>query len=328
MYTERSLNAAIKAVADMAEEVSLHTSGTASGYTKKSEATGDPVMDMWLGFPGHLRRMRRRGDWERVADLNVESHVSLQGVVTTSRSQRSARQTTLSWERLSEEDADFLEEIALTSPQPDGTVAVVDPDAVQRNLLTAEHSRGRPSPGYQSAATEHLHGVSGAGTMAVGMYKGMRVMCTRGVESGTEISWRHAYYGDRGWPVMPGWPVYFAADTEDTVMGFGRVRLKFHDWDGNVLKSAAGEDGSGMCEADAPDGSAFVSPRLVLTDDVPDLEMLGAARMAYAKFDAEDYRPLGNGCPVYSVVEYSVEPFMPWRDVSIELQEVRAHAYR
>lgn len=302
--------------------------GTADGFAGASVATGAPVVDMWLGPLGLLHRLAERGQWERTPDLGVESHVSLYGTVTTSRARRAPRSTTLSWDRLERVDADALEEITLVPARSDPTIAVVDPDAAGGNLLTPEQSRGRPGPGGVPVAVEHLYQVTGPGTMTVGLVDGVRYAVVDGAASGTSVQWLHPYYGLRGWPVMPGWPVYMSVALADNALAnAGRLWLTFHDHTGAVIASAAGLQGDGQCQADAPAGAATVSPHLIVGEDAPGLRLLGEARLSYAPQPA-DARPLGNGCPVYSVVSLSDTPALPWRSTTLTLQEVRTHAYR
>ena len=315
------------ATGDGAEGV-LVLYGEADGFAGASVATGVPVRDMWLGPVGMLHRMRRRGEWERTPDLGVEQHVSLYGTVTTSRARRAPRTTTLSWSRLERVDADALEEITLVPARSDPTIAVIDPDAAGGNLLTPEQSRGRPGPGSAPVAVEHLYRVTGPGTMTAGLVAGVRYAVVDGAASGTDITWLHPYHGARGWPVMPGWPVYMAVALADNALAnAGRLWLTFHDHTGAVIASAAGLQGDGQCQADTPEGAATVSPHLIVSEDAPGLRLLGEARLSYAPLP-DGSRPLGNGCPVYSVTSYSDTPALPWRSTTLALQEVRTHAYR
>jgi len=299
--------------------------GHADGFAGASVATGRPVRDMWIGPLGLLHRMRQRGEWERTPDLGVNQHVSLHGTVTTSRARRAPRTTTLAWDRLDRQDADALEEITLVPARADATIAVIDPDAAGGNLLTPEQSRGRPGPGAAPVAVEHLYQVTGPGTMTVGLVGGVRYAVTNNATAGTDIRWLHPYYGVRGWPVMSGWPVYMTAALTG-LAAIGRLWLTFHDYAGGVIGSAAGLVGDGQCQADAPPGAVTVSPHLIVSEDASGLHLLGEARLSYAPPD--DERPLGNGCPIYSVVEYSDTPALPWRSTTLSLQEVRALAYR
>jgi hypothetical protein len=311
-----------------AAEGFLELYGEADGLAGASVATGRPVRDMWLGPLGLLHRMRRRGEWVRTPALGAEAHVSLHGLVTASRARSAPRTTSLSWERLDRVDADALEELALVPARADATVAVVDPDAAAGNLFTPEQSRGRPGPGSAPVAVEHLYQATGPGEVTVGLVGGVRHAVIDGAESGTDIRWLHPYYGVRGWPVMPGWPVYMAAATGGGALsGAGRLWLTFYDHSGAVISSAAGLQGDGQCQADAPAGAATVSPHLIISEAAPGLRLLGEARLAYAPQPA-DARPLGNGCPIYSVVSYSDAPYLPWRSTTLELQEVRTLAYR
>lgn len=306
----------------------LELYGTADGFAGASVATGAPVVDMWLGPLGLLHRMAERGQWERTPDLGVESHVSLYGTVTTSRARRAPRSTSLSWDRLERVDADALEEMTLVPARSDPTIAVVDPDAAGGNLLTPEQSRGRPGPGGAPVAVDHLYRVTGPGTMAVGLIDGVRYACVQDAGAGTTVEWLHPYYGRRGWPVMPGWPVYMAAALSGGALAsIGRVWLTFYDHVGAPITSAAGLSGDGQCQADAPAGAATVAPHLIINQAAPGLRLLGEARLSYAPQPA-DARPLGNGCPVYSVTSFSDTPHLPWRSTTLALQEVRTHAYR
>lgn len=302
--------------------------GQADGFAGASVATGQPVRDMWLGPLGLLHRMRRRGDWGRTPELGAEAHVSLHGVVTASRARTAPRSTSLSWDRLDRLDADALEELTLVPARADATIAVVDPDAAQGNLLSPEQSRGRPGPGTPPMAVDHLYRLTGPGSLTVGLVNGIRYLAVDGAQSGTDIQWLHPYYGARGWPVMPGWPVYMAAALADQALASsGRVWLTFHDHTGAAITSAAGLLGDGQCQADVPPGAVTVSPHLIVAEPAPGLRLLGEARLAYAP-QAPSARPLGNGCPTYSVVDYSDSPYLPWRSTTLELQEVRSLAYR
>ena len=306
----------------------LELYGQADGFAGAAVATGAPVVDMWLGPLGLLHRMAERGQWERTPDLGVESHVSLYGTVTTSRARRAPRSTSLSWDRLERVDADALEEITLVPARSDTTIAVIDPDAAGGNLLAPEQSRGRPGPGSAPVAVEHLYRVTGPGTMTVGLIDGVRYACVQDAGSGTTVEWLHPYYGRRGWPVMPGWPVYMAAALSGGALAsIGRVWLTFYDHVGAPITSAAGLAGDGQCQADAPAGAATVAPHLIIGQAAPGLRLLGEARLAYAPQPA-DARPLGNGCPVYSVTSFSDTPHLPWRSTTLALQEVRTDAYR
>lgn len=309
-------------------EGSLVLYGEANGLAGASVATGAPVDDMWLGPVGLLHCMAERGEWERTPELGVEQHVSLHGLVTASRARRAPRTTTLSWDRLAPVDADAIEEMTLVPARSDATIAVVDPDAATGNLLTPEQSRGRPGPGVAPVAVEHLYQLTGQGTLAVGLIAGVRHTVVDEARPGTSIRWLHPYYGVRGWPVMPGWPVYMhVALGGNALAGDGRLWLTFHDHAGAVLASAAGLQGDGQCQADAPPGAATVSPHLIVAETAPGLRLLGEARLSYAPQDPED-RPLGNGCPVYAITSFSDVPALPNRSTSLTLQEVRTLAYR
>ena len=306
----------------------LELYGQADGLAGASVATGAPGEDMWLGPRGLLHRLQERGEWERTPDLGVEQHVSLYGTVTASRARSAPRSTALSWDRMTPVDADALEEITLVPARADTTIAVVDPDAAQRNLLTAEQSRGRPGPGAAPVAVEHLYSLTGSGSLTVGLVAGVRHTVVQDAVSGTSVGWLHPYYGARGWPVMPGWPVYMTAALTDSALATaGRLWLTFHDHTGAVISSAAGLQGDGQCQADAPPGAATVSPHLIVAEDAPGLRLLGEARLAYAPQEPGT-RPLGNGCPVYAVTGFADAPALPHRSTTLALQEVRTLAYR
>ncbi|WP_435109385.1 hypothetical protein [Nocardiopsis synnemataformans] len=294
--------------------------GSADGMAGPTVATAPPVEDMWLGPLGLLHRMDERGAWERIPALGVSTHVSLHGQVTASRPRWAPRSTSLTWDRLTPADADALTELALVGARADSTIAVIDPDAT--NLLTAEQSRGRPLAGAAPAATEDLYRVDGAGAIVVGLVAGVRHACTQDVQAGDDLTWLHPYYGTRGWPIMPGWPVYLRADTTG-----GRLWLTFRDWTGAVISSAAGLPGSGMCEADAPAGAVTVTPHLVFTSPLSGLHLIGEASLSYAPPE-EGARPLGNGAPVYAAIGLADTPALPHRTLSLQLQEVRALAIR
>jgi len=285
------------------------------------------VDSMWLGPVGLLREMREQGDWERTPALGAERHVALSGQVTSSRSRRSPRTTSLAWGRLLPEDADALEELALVPARGDGTVCVIDPDAASGNLLTAEQSRGRPQAGMVPGAVEDLYSLLGAGAISAGTQAGVRFACTNNIQAGADVRWLHPYYGARGWPVMPGWSVYLTTTTAALTMpAVSRLWLTFRDHAGATISSAAGESGSGAVEADAPPGAVTVTPHMIATAPLAGLRVIGEARMTYGP--ARPGRPLGNGCPVYTITGFSDTPSLPYRSVALTLEEVRAHASR
>lgn len=307
-------------------EGSIVIHGEADGLAGATEATAPPVRDMWIGPLGLMRRMVERGEWERTPDLGVEAHVSLHGQVTAARPRWAPRSTELVWDRLTRADADALHELALVHARADSTVCVIDPDAA--NLLTPEQSRGRPLTGSLPGAVEELYRLDGTGTVAVGLLAGTRHACTQDAAAGDELTWLHPYYGARGWPVMPGWPVWLTADVgEYAVAASARLWLTFRDWAGAVISSAAGVVGSGSCEADAPEGAVTVTPHMVLAEPVSGLGLVGEASLSYTP-PAPDIRPLGNGCPVYAVTGLTDTPQLPWRTTALQLQEVRALAVR
>lgn len=301
--------------------------GEADGTAGASVATGTPVRDMWIGSLGLLHRVRQRGEWERTPELGVEQHVSLHGSVTVSRARSASRTVSLAWSRLPCAEADALEEIVLVPARTDATIAVVDPDAA--NVLTPEQSRGRPGPGLPPTAVEELYSLSGPGRLTVGLASGIRYATVDSAEPGTTVRWLHPYYGSRGWPVMPGWPVYMSAALQGGALPtLGRVWLTFYDHAGAPIGSSAGLEGTGLCEADAPEGAVTVSPSLRVSEAAPGLRLLGAARLSYAPQQDDGQQPLGRGCPAYAVAGYTDTPLLPWRSVSLDLQEVRASAYR
>lgn len=301
--------------------------GEADGTAGASVATGTPVCDMWIGPVGLLHRVRQRGEWERTPDLGADSHVSLHGSVTVSRARSASRTVSLAWDRLDREDADALEEIVLVPARTDAAITVVDPDAA--NVLTPEQSRGRPGPGLPPTAVEELYSLSGPGRLTVGLASGIRHATVGDAEPGTTVRWLHPYYGSRGWPVMPGWPVYMSAALQGGALPtLGRVWLTFYDHAGALISSAAGLEGTGLCEADTPEGAVTVSPSLRVSEAAPGLRLLGAARLSYAPQRDDGQQPLGRGCPAYAVTGYTDTPLLPWRSITLDLQEVRASAYR
>lgn len=304
--------------------------GEADGLAGASVATGTPVRDMWLGPLGLLHRMAERADWQRTPELGVETHTSLHGRVTASRALWTPRTTTLTWDRLLPVDAQALQEMALSPARTDPTIAVVDPDAAATNLLTVEQSRGRPLIGVGATALEDLYGLDGPGALVAGTVAGVRYAVLTGGASGTDITWLHPYYGDRGWPVMPGWPVYFTVTDVPGGPGAhlnGRLWLTFRDHAGAVISSAAGLVGTGACEADAPAGAATVTPHLRLSSAPGEARLVGLGRLTYAPQDPGPV-PLGNGCPVYAVERFTDTPDLPWYTTALTLREVRAYAAR
>ena len=301
--------------------------GEADGIAGPSTASGGVVDSMWIGPLGLLHEVAERGQWERTPALGVERHVALSGRVTSSRARWAPRTTSLAWDRLLPADADALEEMALVPARGDGTLAVIDPDAAGGNLLTAEQSRGRPQAGMMPGAVEDLYGLAGAGAITVGLSAGVRHACTNNVQANADIRWLHPYYGTRGWPVMPGWSVYLSGQTTGAaVPASARMWLTFRDHNGAVLSSAAGDPGTGVVEADAPAGAVTVAPHMITTTALSGLRIIGEARLTYAPQDAD--RPLGNGCPVYTLTDYRDTPALPYRSVALTLEEVRAHAPR
>jgi hypothetical protein len=304
--------------------------GEADGLAGASVATGAPVRDMWLGPLGLLHRMAERADWQRTPELGVETHTSLHGRVTASRALWTPRTTTLAWGRLLPVDAQALQEMALSPARTDPTITLIDPDAAATNLLTVEQSRGRPLIGVGATALEDLYGLDGPGALAAGTVAGVRYAVLTGGASGTDITWLHPYYGDRGWPVMPGWPVYFTVTDVTGGPGAhlnGRLWLTFRDHAGAVISSAAGLVGTGACEADAPAGAATVTPHLRLSSAPGEARLVGLGRLTYAPQDPGPV-PLGNGCPVYAVERFTDTPDLPWYTTALTLREVRAYAAR
>src|SRR5699024_10675098 len=122
--------------------------------------------------------------------------------------------------------------------------------------------------------------------------------------------------------------VYLSLSPEDSDLApMCRIWLRFYDWFGNFLTSATGDDGGGSVEADAPVDAVTVSPRMIIDGQGSGMWAVGSARLSLAPH-TEDYIPLGNGSPMYSVVGFSDSPYIPWRSVSLDLQEVRSNAYR
>lgn len=303
--------------------------GEADGTAGPTVATGAPVNDMWIGPLGLLHRLDERGAWERTPSLGVEAHVSLHGRVTASRARWAPRVTTLSWDRLEQADADALTEMILTPARADPTIAVIDPDAATGNLLTPEQSRGRPLMGVAPGAVEALYSLVGTGEILSGTVAGVRYAVVSDGQVGDDITWLHPYYGDRGWPVMPDWPVYLSVGDVPggpSIYPDARLWLTFRDHTGAVISSAAGLVGTGQCEADAPAGAVTVTPHMVLSTVPVGLRLVGPARLTYAPQDATD--PLGNGCPVYAAAMLVDTPLYPWRTTALQLQEVRSHAPR
>lgn len=288
-------------------------------------ATGTPVRDMWLGPLGLMHRMAERGAWERTPALGTELHTSLHGQVTASRSRWAVRTTSLSWDRLERRDADALVEMSTVHARADATINVIDPDAT--NLLGPEQSRGRPVLGELPAAVSDLYLYAGAGQVTVGLVSGVRYACTQDAAAGDVLTWMHPYYGARGWPVLPGWPVYLRGATAATAIGAGQLQLDWRNWAGTIISSTTGTLGSGEVDADAPADAATVTPRLIVGQPLSSLWLVGQALLSYQP-PAPGVWPLGNGCPVYAVTGVTDTPHLPYRSVRLNLQEVRALAVR
>jgi hypothetical protein len=241
----------------------------------------------------------------------------------------------LQWERLTPETADALGELALVSRFSDSTVDVVDPEV--RNLVTPEQSRGRPLLG--GAEDEQLHDlyrVDGAGTAAVGFINGERYACTRDAVSGDVLMWLHPYHADRGWPVVPGWPVYMTlGSTGAAWIGASVVpQLVFYDAAGAAVgKAEAGSTHWWYVSADAPANAVTVSPRAVFTANLSGLSTIGPLTLAHYPLSTDApaslYTPLGRGSTSYAITAYSDDPpFLPLSDVTVDLVEVTSSATR
>lgn len=292
-------------------------------------ATGTPVRDMWLGPLGLMHRMAERGAWERTPDLGVETHVSLHGRVTASRALWSPRTTSLSWQRLLPQDADALVEMATVPAREDATIGVIDPDAAGGNLLTAEQSRGRPLRAASPDGVVDLYQLTGAGTLLIALAAGVRYAATQDLGAFASVTWLHPYHGARGWPVMPGWPVYLSHADIPGILGLAPMALltlAFLDQAGAVVSSASSTAGEGQVSADAPTGAVTVAPSLTVSEAAAGIRTVGTARLTYAPQDAAS--PLGNGCPTYAITGVSDTPELPYRSTSLNLQEVRAYAAR
>lgn len=304
--------------------------GVASGQpgpaTPLPPAQGTPVRDMWIGPLGSMRRIRRGADTDRKPDLGSNEFVSLQGRVTTSRARWVPRRVSWSWDQLEPEDRDWLAEAAMVARTVDTTIEVIDPAA--RNLLTREQSRGRPLSGVVGdAALEELYALHGDGSLTVAVAGGQYYGAVTGAAQGASVVWLHPYHGDLGWPVLPGWPVYFGLQGlgAGSIYDIASLELAFHNRAGAMVGRGAAPAGAGLVSADVPDEAVTASPRAILTE-ASGLRVIGAASLTYAPPPATI--ALGDGCPTVAVTDYAEEPVLPWYSVDLDVVEVVASAVR
>ena len=275
-------------------------------------AAGPPVESLMIGPLGDLREVAERAPVSRTPDLGAAEFTSLEGRVTVSRTRAPARRVEWAWDRLLPRDRDWLAEVAFLSRTLDSTVCVIDPAA--RNLAGVEQSRGAPVAGTTSTAPYRWEG---SGTLTTATVDGRSRAVIENPAPDGVLTWVHPYYWERGWPVMPGWPVYLRAEDMPGV----RVELWFHDPDGSTLAIASG---TGEVSADAPSGAVTVSPRAVATTPTDRL-VVGGIVLSYAP---QAGFPLGDGCPVYAVTGWSEEPDSPWYSVKVGVVEVTSGAVR
>lgn len=281
--------------------------------------------DLWVGPLGDLRRVRRGAETDHEYELGNAQFTSLSGRVTSSRARYVPMTRSYTWERLEGDDRDWLVEVSFLSHSVSTMVEVVSPHA--NNLCSPEQSRGAPRAGVVgTAAVSELYSVEGTGNLTVASNGRRRVQLSGAVE-GSRVVWLHSYYGALGWPCMEDWPVYFHVG-EGALHDHAGMELTFYGDTGLMLGRGYAEPGASSVSARAPQGTATVSPRAVVTSVAPPDVALGSAWLLYRPIPFGSRVPLGDGCPSMTVSSFGETPAQRWTDVALELTEVTSHAIR
>ncbi|SCD35370.1 hypothetical protein [Streptomyces sp. OspMP-M43] len=278
-------------------------------------------MGMWIGNPGSLREIADGAtSFDRSPDLGVTEFRSLSGAVTTWTPPVRPRRLRLSWEFMERADVEHLDRLARRVDAP-GPIAVLDPLA--RNLLAGDQAAGLGAAAGKWAVTAPQIILYGG---PYGAHVPNSVSVETIAASGhSDLVWRHP--GFHGIPVVPGntytwWaPGLVAAGAvmvNSQVAWYNAAKSFMHT-------STASRAGTPLVIA-APSGAAYVRPYVAFT--ATGLWDLGAS--VFAPGDISDAllggeRPVGDGCPTYSITGYTHAASAGngrYRDVALELVEV------
>ncbi|MFE9747551.1 hypothetical protein ACFYOT_21830 [Saccharothrix saharensis] len=264
------------------------------------------MRSLWIGPPGALREIPDTAtDYDRSVSLGVQEFASLAGGVTTTRLATPPRRMSLSWSALLPEHARWLDALARRAYGP-GPLAVLDP--ATDNLLEAGQSLGR---------TPRRISLASWGTLAERYDGVLTVTDTR--DNSSQLYYLPPYW--TGWPVLPGVPVSFTTDL--TRNGGARAVLDF--WDGNGTFVQSFGPVAPVLTVLPPPGAVFVLPKVwlpALTTPTP----VGGALLRLGDADAVEPIPVGDGFPAMTITGYADRPRLPYRDLSLNLVEVRRAA--
>ncbi|MEV0445455.1 hypothetical protein AB0I84_08150 [Streptomyces spectabilis] len=219
------------------------------------------------------------------------------------------------------DDVDHLDRLARRVDSP-GPIAVVDP--LSRNLLAAAQAAGLGDPGRWA--------VSGTDILLYGGGFGEYVPNSVSVEkvpdaNGPDLFWQHPLWP--GFPVVAGMAVtWWAPGLVAKGAALGQLRIEWYDAAGTRLSTGVTSTTDAPMVRTAPDGSAFMRPAVRFT--AKGLWEMGPSVLAVGDSAAPlsaGERPVGDGCPPYSITRYTHAATAgngAFRDITLELVEVTA----
>ncbi|MEV7844091.1 hypothetical protein AB0O50_08900 [Streptomyces cyaneofuscatus] len=249
---------------------------------------------------------------------------SLAGGVTTWAPPARPRRLKLSWEAMQSGDVRHLDRLARRLDQL-GPVAVVDPLA--GNLLGGGQSLGLGDP--TRWAVTRLSGwediVFYGGGFGEYLPNSVGVEFVPEDRKGPDLFWQHPTWS--GYPVTPGMVVtWWVPGLVASGAALSQLRIEWYDKAGALLSTATTEAPTVPMVRTVPASAAYARPAVRFAAE--GVWLLGDSVLAVGDVSAAlvaGDRPIGEGCPAFSVTRYShvaSEGNGALRDIGLELVEV------
>ncbi|MFJ1640810.1 hypothetical protein [Streptomyces sp. NPDC088256] len=281
-------------------------------------------MGMWIGRPGALREITDgASSFDRSPDLNVSEFRSLAGGVTTWAPPVRPRRLKVQWNAMQTGDVRHLDRLARRLDQL-GPVAVVDPLA--GNLLG-----GGQAAGLGDLTRWAVTSASGSSDIILyGGGYGEYIPNTVSVEAvpasnGPDLLWQHPTW--KGYPVTAGMVVtWWAPGLIAAGAALAQLRIEWYSAAGALLSTGTTNAPGVPMVRTVPANAAYARPAARFS--AKGLWNLGESVFALGDVSAAlvaGDRPIGEGCPGFSITRYShtaSEGDGAFRDIGFELVEV------
>ncbi|MGA6171505.1 hypothetical protein ACPEIF_14790 [Streptomyces sp. NPDC012600] len=221
-------------------------------------------------------------------------------------------------------DVQHLDRLARRLDAP-GPVAVVDPLA--RNMLSAGQAAGLGDPSRW--AVSRLSGWEDI--VFYGGGSGEHFPNSVGVEyvpedgGGPDLHWQHPTWA--GYPVTPGMVLtWWTPGLVVSGAALSQLRMEWYRADGGLISTATTSTPTTPMVRTVPAGAAYARPAVRFSRE--GVWLLGESVLALGDVSAAlvaGDRPIGEGCPGFSITRYShvaSEGDGSFRDIGLELVEV------